>query len=66
MTIFLFPVTKFTADKIGDSVLDAIQKWEPRVIVDYVNVIGRPFGAVTSTDLGNFSPAIQKYLKRCQ
>jgi len=61
---YLFqPVTKFTADILGNQVLDSIQRWEPRVLVDYVNVIGRPTGAVITKDLGNFSQAIQKYLK---
>ena len=61
---YLFqPVTKFTADAIGESVLDSITRWEPRVIVDYVNVIGKPTGTSITKDLGNFSPAIQKYLK---
>jgi len=61
---YLFrPVTKFTADSIGNHILHCIRKWEPRVIVDYINVIGRQSGSVTSTDLGNFSSAVQQYLK---
>jgi len=61
---YLFePVTKFTADRIGNHIFNAVKKWEPRVLVDYINVVGKPAGSVTTTDLGNFSPAIQKYLK---
>lgn len=61
---YLFqPVTKFTADAIGNHVLNAIRKWEPRVLVDFVNVIGKPAGSVTTTDLGNYSQVIKKYLQ---
>lgn len=61
---YLFsPITKHTADAIGNHILYSIQRWEPRVIVDYVNVIGKPIGMTVTKDLGNFSPAIQKYLK---
>jgi len=40
---YLFePVSKAIADRIGLEVVRAVELWEPRVIVDRVEVIGRP------------------------
>ncbi len=40
---YLFqPVTEAIANAIGNEILRAIELWEPRVVVDKVNVVGRP------------------------
>lgn len=36
------PVSTTTGDMIGDKILRAIKRWEPRVIVDYIDVVGYP------------------------
>jgi len=58
---YLFkPVTESVANQIGRTVLNAVEKWEPRVTVEHVRVEGRPFGAVTSKDTGRFTGAATK------
>lgn len=52
---YLFqPVTQMVAKQIGNTILDAIEKWEPRVNVENITVVGRPFGTIASKDRGNF------------
>lgn len=36
------PVSKFIGEEIGNTVLNAIKIWEPRVVVDKVTVLGDP------------------------
>jgi phage baseplate assembly protein W len=50
---YLFsPVTESTGNMIGRTILNALELWEPRVIVEKVNVIGKPFGSITPKDTG--------------
>ena len=48
-------VTKSVGTLIGNTILNAIEKWEPRVRVEKVQVVGRPFGSVTPKDTGKFN-----------
>jgi len=61
---YLFqPVTQLVAEEIGRTILDAIQIWEPRVIVDHVSVVGLPFGQVISKNIANFTNMAQQLMK---
>jgi len=61
---YLFrPVTQSTAQDIGNTVLNAVEKWEPRVIVENVTVLARPIGTVATKDTGRFSSGITKFLQ---
>lgn len=52
---YLFsPVTQSTAKSIGETILRSIETWEPRVTVEHVKVIGKPFGSITSKDSGRY------------
>ena len=58
---YLFkPVTESIANQIGRTVLNAIERWEPRVTVEHVRVVGKPFGSVTAKDTGKFNGAFSK------
>jgi len=49
------PVTEATARAIGNSILNTIERWEPRVIVENVNVVGNPNINVIPKNTGKFS-----------
>lgn len=36
------PITESIANRIGNDIVRGIERWEPRVIVDRVSVVGRP------------------------
>jgi phage baseplate assembly protein W len=36
------PVDEITAYKLGEMILEAVERWEPRITVDNVDVKGRP------------------------
>jgi len=57
---YLFrPVTESTANQIGRVVLDAVERWEPRVTVENVNVVGKPFGSTSTKDTGRYTNLVR-------
>jgi len=36
------PVDEITSYRLGEMILEAVERWEPRVIVDNIDVIARP------------------------
>lgn len=41
-TILFEPMDEITAQKLGEYILDAVERWEPRIVVDNVEVIAKP------------------------
>jgi len=54
-------VTETTANEIGRTILNAIERWEPRVVVEQVRVVGVPFGSVTSKNTGKFNGLVNTF-----
>jgi phage baseplate assembly protein W len=50
------------AKLIGRTVLEAVERWEPRIRVENVTVIGAPAGAVIKKDTGLFSHELTRLL----
>lgn len=44
---FLFqPVSEAVANSIGAAIITGLERWEPRLTVDHIKVLGNPFGSV--------------------
>jgi len=53
---YLFlPVTKTTAEAIGNTILDAIEKWEPRVTIENIWVVSYTAGTVVTKNTGKLT-----------
>ena len=53
---YLFkPVTKETGEMIGNTILRAIEDWEPRVTVENITVVSYIAGTIVAKNTGSFS-----------
>lgn len=58
---YLFsPITTDSAYKIGESVKESIEDWEPRVVVNGITVVPRPESAEYSLNIKLYAPSLKQ------
>lgn len=60
--VFL-PISKEYGRLIGDEIINAIEKWEPRVFVERVDVVARPDDNEYDISIALYLPAFKEYTK---